>query len=70
MDEGVKEVLRARRSDCLPPKFGVRERRAYDWLYDCQVRGWLVDMVDKSVYVEGGRRFRGLVSYAKHCGMG
>ena len=38
-----------RRSDELPAKFTAEERRAYDWLYDCGVRPWTVDLLTKRV---------------------
>lgn len=39
----------SRRSDELPKKFRKAERRAYDWLYDCGIRPWTVDLATKRV---------------------
>lgn len=37
-----------RRSE-LPGKFTKEERECYQWLYDSDVKGWLVDLLDKTV---------------------
>lgn len=57
-----------KRSDELPAKFTVNERRAYDWLYDCGIRPWTVDLITKAVKTPNGEH-AGLVEYAKSCGM-
>lgn len=33
----------------LPKKFTKEERECYQWLYDSDVMGWVVDLVDKTV---------------------
>lgn len=37
------------RRDELPAKFTAAEREAYQWLYDCGVTGWTVDLLTKRV---------------------
>jgi hypothetical protein len=45
------------------PKFTVTERDAWDWLHDCDIRPWLVDLVTKEVNTPQGK-FKNLVEYA------
>lgn len=58
--------------DTLPDKFTAEERYCYQWLYDCQVRGWLVDLVTKKVtWADNNDRlhtFNTLVSFAEFLG--
>lgn len=49
----------------LPGKFTDEERKAYQWLYDCAVRPWFVDLLTKRVYTENGV-YANLVEYRKH----
>jgi hypothetical protein len=53
------------RSETLPAKFTAAERRAYDWLYDCGIRPWLVDLVTKRVTTPDAE-YESLVSYREH----
>jgi hypothetical protein len=52
----------------LPAKFSDAECEAYCHLQDCGVRGWLVDMVNKSVVFidddDKQHRFASLVQFA------
>ncbi len=41
-----------KRSDDLPAKFTAAERTAYDWLWDCGVAGWSLDLKTKQVRTE------------------
>ena len=56
----------------LPAIFTNQERYCYKWLYDCGVKGWLVDMLKKSVvWVDSQDRlhkFDSLVCFAKSLG--
>jgi hypothetical protein len=47
-----------------PSHFTQEERDAYQWLYDCNVRGWLVDLIHKSVTTEDGT-YASLVEFRK-----
>jgi len=57
-----------KKSDKLPKKFSSDERRAYDWIYDCQIANWLVDLATKEV-VAGEGKYPGLVEFARSRGM-
>ena len=52
----------------LPSKFSDAERRAYQWLYDCQVRGWTVDLLTRQVRCDGVAH-ENLVTFAESHGM-
>jgi len=56
-------------ADGLPAKFTEEERDCYQWLYDCGIKGWLVDLLDKSVrWVDASDRMhtsKSLVEFAK-----
>jgi len=56
------------RRDELPVRFTDAEREAYCWLYDCNIRPWVVDLLTKNVKIADGV-FQSLVEYAKHKGM-
>ena len=69
-------MSRAKKSDkgsSLPKKFTQAERYAYDWLYDCGVRGWLVDLITKQVHSVDNNdvvhKHKSLVDFAKLHGM-
>jgi hypothetical protein len=47
----------------LPVKFTDDERRAYDWLHDCNISPWVVDLLTKRVKTARGE-FDSLVAYA------
>ena len=56
----------------LPPKFTDDERAAYQWLLDCNVRGWMVDMKTKHVHYFSGKLIFGyesLIHFARSKGM-
>jgi hypothetical protein len=57
-----------RRSDSLPKKFTEDERIAYDWLFDCDIRPWFVDLGTKEVTTIN-KTYSSLVEYAKKKGM-
>lgn len=51
----------------LPQRFTAEEQAAYQWLHDCGIRGWSVDLLDKTVLsVEG--KFGSLIEFAAWCG--
>lgn len=52
----------------LPPKFNEQERYAYKWLYDCDIRGWSVDLLTKRVH-DGPYTWNSLVEFAESQGM-
>ena len=52
----------------LPPKFSDAERRAYQWLYDCQIRGWSVSLLTRQVHCDGVAH-KNLVVFAESRGM-
>jgi hypothetical protein len=54
-----------RQSDELPKKFTAAERRAYQWLLDCKVRPWTVDLLTKRVKTLHGE-YESLVAYREH----
>ena len=58
-----------RRAVPLSNKFTSQEHEAYRWLMDCQIRGWLVDMLTRQVNTSNGEKFNSLVDYAKSEGM-
>jgi hypothetical protein len=45
-------------------KFSDRERAAWDWLHARNVRGWLVDLVNKSVMDWRGGKWATLIDFA------
>lgn len=57
----------------LPARFTSEERYAYQWLHDCQIRGWMVDLLKKSVtYVDENdilHHHKSLIEFAKVQGM-
>ena len=68
--KGRCEVKRVKSgADGLPAKFTEEERDCYQWLYDCGIKGWLVDLLDKSVrWVDASDRMhtsKSLVEFAK-----
>ena len=56
-----------RRSDELSRKFTDAERKAYDWLWDCDIRPWVVDLLTKEVTTPKGK-YKSLVEYANAMG--
>lgn len=65
--------MKAIPADYLPPKFTDQERYAYKWLRDCQIRGWIVDLLTKRVtFVDEHdclHQFNSLVSFAEFHGL-
>lgn len=64
-------MTRKRKSSKHPlpsPKFTDEERRAWDWLHDCGIRPWLVDLLTKEVRAPG-KTFKSIVDFAKSKGM-
>jgi hypothetical protein len=51
----------------LPDKFNDAEREAYQWLNDCGIGGWSVDLKDKTVH-SGDGDFADLVEFAEFQG--
>lgn len=49
----------------LPAKFTEEERLAYQWLYDCGIRPWTVDLLTKRVKTPA-REYASLVEYRQH----
>lgn len=56
------------RDEELPRHFSTQERRACRWLWDCNIRPWLVDLVTHEVTTVDGK-WPNLVEYAIHHGM-
>lgn len=51
------------RSQDLPAKFNAAERRAYQWLWDCNIRPWVVDLLTKKVKTPSAS-FKSLLTFA------
>lgn len=49
----------------LPAKFNASDRRAYVWLYDCGIRGWVVDLATGTVSTVKGEKFKSLTEFAE-----
>ena len=43
------------------------ERAAFQWLHDCDIRPWMLDLVTGQVYTEK-RKYNSVVRFAKHIG--
>jgi hypothetical protein len=52
----------------LPKKFIEKEKYCYQWLYDCGIRGWTVDLKTKEVYA-CDKTYKSLIEFAKHEGL-
>lgn len=50
--------------ETLPVSFSAKERAAYEWLYDCDVNGWVVDLLTHEVQSTRGK-YCDLVAFRK-----
>ena len=50
------------------PKFNDRERAAYDWLHQRNIRPWIVDFIDKTVKTGHWGDFKDLIEFARFMG--
>jgi hypothetical protein len=53
----------------LPKKFTEKENYCYQWLWDCQIRGWTVDFKTKEVHTWDGKTYKNLIEFAQHKGL-